>query len=162
MTETEKDTPSKVPNETELEVIGETPTPSTEDDLIRENLRFYQKWKRATVLKYAGLLTFGFGIMGLGLAVLWWGSSEGWLLDFFRWLKGAGMKGRLIVALIMIPTNFPFIVGYAMITLASGFLFGFWWGLFTVVVGAQLGILAVNLVVRNFLKERTEQVGHYY
>lgn len=118
----------------------------------------WNKEKKKQLAIAACVLLFGSTLLGIGLGILYWGEENGWLFDGFNWLQENAFWGRIIVAIIFIPTNFPFIVGYALLTLASGFLFGFWWGLLTVVVGNQLGILSVYIVVNLFLKKKTEKV----
>lgn len=118
-------------------------------------------WDRAKKKKVAiaiGVVLLGITMLSVGFAILYWGESSGWLFDIFDWLQLHDNWGKLIVALVFIPTNFPFVVGYAILTLAAGFLFGFWWGMVTVIIGNQLGIFAVFTVVNLFFKKSTENV----
>ena len=93
-----------------------------------------------------------------GLGLLYWAEEQGYITAWFEWLQSIGIYGNLIIALVFVPTSFPLIPGYAILTVACGFLFGFKMGVVTVIVGSQLGILAVYLVVKFLLKKRTERV----
>ena len=141
--------------EGELEISVDVEMP-VEEEVTRR--RCCSSWNLKKVFRNLVLLTLALGLLAGGTVFLWQSEKDGWLFDFFLWLKGLGKWGCLILCLVMVVSSFPFVVGYALLTLASGYLFGFMWGLVTVVAGSQLGFLSVYVIVNLFFKKRTEKV----
>lgn len=101
-------------------------------------------------------------ILGTGIGILYWGESTGWLQNGIQDLEGMGYVANIIIIIIFIPTSFPLIPGYALLPIVSGYLFKFWLGLGTTIIGSQLGFLAVYLVVNFLLRKRTEEVTIFF
>jgi MFS family permease len=102
-------------------------------------------------VKYA-LISFAFLFVAvicfaIGSLILWWGQSTGWLLSAFEWLQSIGYWANVVIIILYTPTSFPLIMGYALLPILSGFLFGFWLG------------MAVYIFVNYLFRGRTEKVS---
>ena len=96
------------------------------------------------------------GIVSLFIYIL---NYYGYIEKFLEWIASIGFYGNLVMILCILVVNFPFMVGYGTLMFASGFLFKFKYGLLTVVVGCQIGVLIVGLLIRiKYIRERSQQV----
>ena len=118
-----------------------------------------KKWLKITgyfiLIVIALVLCFG-----VGSAVLYWLTITGYLEDFLDWIGEIGYWGNLVMVGCLLIINLPMTAGYGSLMLASGFLFKFWAGLLTVVVGCQLGVFLVGSFIRiPFFKRKAHSVS---
>lgn len=117
------------------------------------NKRHYVKYAAYVAMMVTGFL----GLMGLAGLGLWILTTTGALQYFLDWIGRIGRWGNLIMILLIILVQFPFMVGYGSMMLISGFLFGFKGGLATLVIGCQLGLIFVGACSRYFFREKSQE-----
>lgn len=76
------------------------------------------------------------------------------LFVFLNWLQEAPIWETLIVFVILFTVlAFPVALGYLVLNVAAGYLYGFWWGMLVVVVSVTLGFSVAFHVCRLFLRD---------
>ncbi len=114
----------------------------------------WRRWLPVLVLAAAIAAFFG---LGLGRYLTWDAFREHrqWLLD---WIARAGPLGPLVFILVYTAVAALSVPGGALLTLASGFLFGTWLGGAYSLIGATIGGSLVFLIARTsiggLLRER--------
>jgi uncharacterized membrane protein YdjX (TVP38/TMEM64 family) len=103
---------------------------------------------RRVILIALILLAVGIGFLFLPV--------KAWSLALQSWIKGLGLIGPLVFALIYVVATVFLIPGSAL-TLAAGAIFGLWLGAATVIVGANLGALSSFLLARTKLRAQVSE-----
>ena len=76
------------------------------------------------------------------------------LFVFLNWLQEAPIWETLIVFVLLFTVlAFPVALGYLVLNVAAGYLYGFWWGMLVVVVSVTLGFSVAFHVCRLFLRD---------
>lgn len=76
------------------------------------------------------------------------------LYEFLNWLQEAPLWETLVVFVILFTVlAFPVALGYLVLNVAAGYLYGFWWGMLVVVVSVMLGFSVAFHVCRLFLRD---------
>lgn len=91
-------------------------------------------------------------IIVLIISVYWF--SRDYMKSMLFWIET--QSGWLIFSVFMfffIIVSFPVAVGYLILILTSGYLFGVLRGLATVVIGANVGAAVAHGIIRNFQKK---------
>jgi len=73
------------------------------------------------------------------LALLWLLPWADLLTHFLEWIARIGWVGNVLLILGFVIVSFPFVMGYMVLALGSGFLYGILLGTLTVAVGSTLG-----------------------
>jgi uncharacterized membrane protein YdjX (TVP38/TMEM64 family) len=97
-----------------------------------------------------GLILLAVGIGFLFLPV------KAWTLALQGWIKGLGLLGPLVFAVLYVIATVFLIPGSAL-TLAAGAIFGLWVGAATVIVGANLGALCSFLLAKTRLRDKVSE-----
>jgi|SaaInlStandDraft_5_1057022.scaffolds.fasta_scaffold11403_1 protein maelstrom len=73
------------------------------------------------------------------------------------WLQdGGGIFGPIVLVLLCILLSLPFVPGYSVLVVGSGFVYGWMLGFLICMLGTLLGAIAVFLVCRWYLSTRVE------
>ena len=76
------------------------------------------------------------------------------LYEFLNWLQEAPLWETLTVFVLLFTVlAFPVALGYLVLNVAAGYLYGFWWGMLVVVVSVMLGFSVAFHVCRLFLRD---------
>ncbi len=97
-----------------------------------------------------GLIVLAVGIGFLFLPV------KAWTLALQGWIKGLGLLGPVVFALLYVIATVLLIPGSAL-TLAAGAIFGLWIGAATVIVGANLGALGSFWLAKTRLRAKVSE-----
>lgn len=92
------------------------------------------------------------------LAILWRFPAGQWFAGGREWLQGLGVWGPMAAAAVYALLTVAMVPGSAL-TLAIASLMGFWKGLMTVLVGANLGALGAFLLFRTLFRNRAEALA---
>ena len=105
-------------------------------------------WKVIAAL--AAIVVFGLLVRMLPVAA--------WLTEFQTWVRGTGLAGYAIYALVYMVCC-VFLVPALALTLGAGATFGFIGGAIVNVIGATLGATAAFLLSRTVLRHRVEKMA---
>lgn len=92
------------------------------------------------------------------LGVLSWAISSGKVTAFSEWVERVGFWGNLVIGAVLALLNVPPLVGYVLAIMLCGYLYGFWFGLLTVIIGSFFGWFGCFLAVRKLFYHRAEKV----
>jgi uncharacterized membrane protein YdjX (TVP38/TMEM64 family) len=96
-----------------------------------------------------------FGVLALiliGVALMFF-PLKVWSAELQIWIKSFGIIAPLVFILAYIITTIFMIPG-SILTLIAGAVFGLWFGVFYVVIGANCGALAAYLLAKTKLREK--------
>jgi uncharacterized membrane protein YdjX (TVP38/TMEM64 family) len=72
----------------------------------------------------------------------------GYMEIILKWIGSLGIWGHAMLVAFFIPVCYPWALGYGVVALCCGFLYGYLWGWITVIVGTNLGNFIVFCTVR--------------
>lgn len=76
------------------------------------------------------------------------------LFQFLNWLQEAPIWETLVVFVILFTVMaFPIALGYLVLNVAAGYLYGFWWGILVVMVSVLIGFSIAFHVCRLFFRD---------
>ena len=113
--------------------------------------------KKAIAVGILAVLAMGVVFFAV-VAVLSWMISSGELTSFSVWVEKLGVWGNVIIGLVLAILNIPPLVGYILVIMLCGYLYGFWWGLLTVILGSAVGWFLTFLAIRKLFYARAEKV----
>jgi len=78
----------------------------------------------------------------------------GYIQQFLTWAGSIGLWGNFMIICFIIFTSFPWAFGTQITSMACGFLYRWWLGCITVLLGVALGLSAAFLILRHFFREK--------
>ena len=116
-----------------------------------------EKKGKALVYTILCIGTFAIAIIGL-IALLLWLLLSGEIVTVYDWIDGLGFWAYIIFGFLFAIVNLPVMVGYGLLLLLSGLLFGFWWGMLTAIVGSFFGWMPSFIIIRKAFFEKAKDV----
>jgi len=81
--------------------------------------------------------------------------KSGYFEIILNWISTLSWFGNILLVLLYIVISLPFAIGYAVLSLSCGLIYGLWIGWLTIVIGACAGFTASFLLCRKFLRDWT-------
>ena len=114
--------------------------------------------KRKSILITGGFCLIMVAIFIGIVAVLAWLQVSGQLVTFYHWMTNIGPVGYIIIGAILFIQNYPFVMGYILIVMLAGLLYGFFTGLILVLLASSLGWFSCFILLRYFIYEKSVAV----
>jgi len=110
-------------------------------------------WRRSSYIRLCMLIL----VLGALAALLTFFAHKAWVANAILWVESLGIYGYVVFVLIFIVISMPFGVGYMLICLACGFLYGIALGVLTIFIGCGLGAAASYFVCQRFMRQWIER-----
>jgi hypothetical protein len=121
-----------------------TPTNISPQNHRKSPIRLRFRFQR--YINFSYLLPFSVILLVLLLIYVFKDSAK----HLIFWIERQNLFIVFVVFLILyILVSFPITVGYLVLIISSGYIFGLKFGLLTTVIGANLGVFVANIVLRS-------------
>ncbi|XP_070574050.1 transmembrane protein 64-like [Ptychodera flava] len=132
-------------------LIGQGPLCDEEDtEMDNSYTRGFPKPKLSKTWMQTAFLSAGLLLAGCGVIYL----TKGYIMILLLWLQKLSIiEGILVFALLFFLVSLPMTWGYIVFNVAAGYLYGFFLGMFTVMLGVFIGTLLAHFVCRHFFSQ---------
>lgn len=111
--------------------------------------------KKTVLLSACFVMIMFLIVIAIFVTFVWLLVSQNEIID---WIQDLGFWGNVIFGAIIAILNLPFMIGYAFALMICGFLYGFWRGLLTAILGSFCGWFPTFLVIRYSLYDKASRV----
>ena len=88
-----------------------------------------------------------------------WLLLSGEIIELYDTVNEYRGLGGLMFGMIFAIANLPFMVGYGILLMINGLIFGFWWGMLIAVIGSFCGWFPSFILVRKVFFADAKHVG---
>jgi len=114
--------------------------------------------RKVVVLRWVWRIVAAVFIVGAAVAAIWALTHRSVLAKVFEFVKELGFWGNLIMLALYVIVSLPIAVGYTVLTLASGFMYGWLFGTITtfvgIAIGASISFFVCGTVAREWVEKK--------